>query len=64
MVRITFDGVAGLILAPVTEDFVLYPGHVFGVGFIVLFLGPLGHGCGDWEDEAVIVFSEMRGRWE
>lgn len=43
--NITFGGVASLVLAPVAEDFVFYPGHVFGVGLIVLLLGPLRHGC-------------------
>ena len=43
---VTFGGVAGLVLAPVAEDFVFYPWHIFGVGIIVLLLGPLGHGCG------------------
>ena len=42
----TFGGVASLVLAPVAEDFVFYPWHVFCVGFVVLLLGPLGHGCG------------------
>ncbi len=44
--KCTFGCVAGLVLAPVAEDFVFYPWHVFGVGFIVLLLGPLCHGCG------------------
>lgn len=42
----TFGSVASLVLAPVAEDLVFYPWHVFGVGFIVLLLGPLSHGCG------------------
>lgn len=41
----TFGGVASLVLAPVAEDFVFYPWHVFGVGIIVLLLGPLRHDC-------------------
>ena len=44
----TFDGVGGFVLAPVAEDFVFDPGHVGGVVFIVLLLGPVGHGCGWW----------------
>ena len=45
--RITFGGIAGLVLPPVAEDLVFYPGHVLGVGIVVLFLGPLGH-CYGW----------------
>lgn len=42
----TFGGVAGLVLAPVAEDLVFDPGHVLGVGVVVLLPGPLGHVCG------------------
>ena len=42
----TFGSVACLVLAPVAEDFVFYPGHVFGVGIIVLLFGPLRHDYG------------------
>lgn len=42
----TFGGVARLVLAPVAEDLVFDPGHVLGVGVVVLLLGPLRHGCG------------------
>lgn len=45
-VRVTFGGVAGLVLAPVAEDLVFDPGHVFRVGVVVLLLGPLRHACG------------------
>ncbi len=42
----TFGCVGGLVLAPVSEDFVFDPGHVARVGFVVLLLRPFGHGCG------------------
>lgn len=42
----TFGCVGGLVLAPVSEDFVFDPGHVARVGFVVLFLRPFRHGCG------------------
>ena len=42
----TFGGIARLVLAPVAEHLILDPGHVLCVGFVVLFLGPLGHGRG------------------
>lgn len=41
----TFGRVGGFVLAPVSEDLILYPGHVFGVGVIVLLLCPLRHDC-------------------
>lgn len=42
----TFGGVARLVLAPVAEDLVFDPGHIFRVGVVVLLLGPLRHACG------------------
>ena len=51
----TFGRVAGLVLAPVAEDFVFNPGHVLGVGFVVLLLGPLRHRCG-------MLLLRMRGK--
>lgn len=42
----TFGCVGGLVLAPVSEDFVFDPGHVAGVGFVVLLLRPFRHDCG------------------
>jgi len=44
----TFGCVGGLVLAPVSEDFVFDPGHVAGVGFVVLLLRPFRHDCGIW----------------
>lgn len=60
-VRVTFGGVAGLVLAPVAEDLVFNPGHVLRVGVVVLLLGPLRHACGCCLFVALL-FLEIRER--
>ena len=52
--RGTFGGVGCFVLAPVAENFIFYPGHIGGVGLIVLFLRPLRH---DWAREIICVIS-------
>lgn len=42
---VTFGGIARLVLPEVSEVFILEPGHVGGVVFVVLLLRPVRHVC-------------------